>query len=79
MHSNKIFKWIHKQKEYSVQVKYFGDASTFNLSILLETGHLYLCQPANPIFKASFLIFRIQLNIILSPAAMPTEVNLASK
>lgn len=78
MHSKKIFKWIHKQKEYGVQVKYFSDASTFDL-ILLETGHLYLCQPGNTIFKASFLIFRIQLNILLSPAATPTEVNLASK
>lgn len=75
----KISKWIHKQKEYGVLGKYFDDASTFDLLILLETGHLYLCQPANPIFKASVLIFRIQLYILLSPAAMPTEVTLASK
>lgn len=45
MHSDKIFKWIHKQKEYGVLVKYFSDASTFNLLILLETRNLYLCQP----------------------------------
>lgn len=79
MHSDKIFKWIHKQEEYGVLVKYSGDALTLNLLIPLEIGHLYLCQPANPIFRASFLIFRIQLYILSSPAAMPTEVNLASK
>lgn len=65
-HSDKILKWIHKQKEYGVLIKYLGDAATFNLLIPLETGHLYLHQPANsnPIFKASLLIFRMQVYIL---------------
>jgi len=79
MHSGKILKWIHKQKEDGVLVNYFSDVSTFNLLIPLETGYLYLRQPANPTLKASFLIFRIQLYILLSPSAMPIEANLASK